>query len=634
MTQFINVAIGAVMAGAILALVALGMTLIYRLTRTVSLAQGAIAVVGALSFNSLLAILPFFAAFAGALLVGALCGFLLERLAIAPAIRRLPPGSLLILSLGALIVLEGISKVIWGSRPYSLPNFPPDQVWTLPGGARLPSQAIWIIVILALVSIAAFLFLSKTKTGIAVRAAAENPETATMMSVNVSRLRTIAFTAAGALSALAGIVAGPLFSWAYSSGTGLTNSGFIAIVLGGLGSMAGGVVGGMVVGIIQQVAAAYFPQISSNIVVLLVLLLVLLVRPQGLLGGPKRRSDVANSSPLVGRVGVQLTRPAFFAIALLVVAAIGTAPLWVNSTALSALIIAGVLAVAVLGLDVVVGFSGQVSLGHAGFMALGAYSTALLTVKAGWDLWPAIGVGIVVAAVAALLVALATVRLSGLYLALATLAFGLLIDSLAVSMTTITGGASGIAGIPPLSLFGTTLNSQAFYYFVWIIAGCVMLLLWNLTKSDFGRTLQGIKADQDAARGIGVAVTRYKVYAFVIGAVLAGLAGGLYVSYLQYLSPDIMGVHLSFALITMLIVGGEGTLIGGVVGVVLLTLLPTQLQVIATYSELFEGALLMIILILLPEGLWGGISEFAHRLTRRRPRTGAVPEVDAKEGAR
>jgi branched-chain amino acid transport system permease protein len=116
-------------------------------------------------------------------------------------------------------------------------------------------------------------------------------------------------------------------------------------------------------------------------------------------------------------------------------------------------------------------------------------------------------------------------------------------------------------------------------------------------------------------------VTRYKVYAFVIGAVLAGLAGGLYASYLQYLSPDVMGIHLSFALVTMLIVGGEATLIGGLVGAALITLLPTQIQALSTYSSLFEGLLLIVILLFLPEGLWGGFVEgLRAAVTRLTPR--------------
>jgi branched-chain amino acid transport system permease protein len=213
----------------------------------------------------------------------------------------------------------------------------------------------------------------------------------------------------------------------------------------------------------------------------------------------------------------------------------------------------------------------------------------------------------VVAAVAALLLALVTVRLSGLYLAMGTLAFGLLIDSLAIGLVSVTGGSAGIAGIPPVTLFGLTLDTgESFYYFVWGLVGVLVFLLWNVANSDFGRTLRSVKADQAAARSIGVRVTRYKVYAFVIGAVLAGLAGGLYASYLQYLSPDVMGIHLSFALVTMLIVGGEATLVGGLVGAALITLLPTQIQALSTYSGLFEGLLLIVILLFLPEGLWGG----------------------------
>ncbi|MCW2684854.1 MAG: branched-chain amino acid transport system / permease component family protein [Blastococcus sp.] len=621
MTQFVNVAIGGLMAGAILALVALGLTLVFRLTRIVNLAQGAIVVVGALVFNSLWKVVPLVVALLGAVLVGAICGLLLERLAIRPAVGKLSEGSLFIVTAGALAAIQGISLLIWGSQPYSLPSFSPTRSWVI-GDIRIPTQALWIFLALAVTVGATWIFFTRTTVGIAVRATAEKPDTAAVMGINVSLFRAAAFAVASAVSALAGAVAGPVYSLAFDSGGALTNSGFIAVVLGGLGSVVGGIVGGLAVGLVQQFAAGYVPDISSNTVVLVVLLAVMVLRPQGLLGVRQGRADTVANPPLVTRAAGRLGPRTALITGIALVALVLVLPLGVDSSVLSALVITGVLAIAVLGLDVVMGFAGQISLGHAAFMALGAYTTAVLTTRVGWSLWPAIGAGMVVAALAALLLAMVTVRLSGLYLAMGTLAFGLLIDSLAIGLVSVTGGSAGIAGIPPVTLFGLTLDTgERFYYFVWGLVGVLVFLLWNVANSDFGRTLRSVKADQAAARSIGVRVTRYKVYAFVIGAVLAGLAGGLYASYLQYLSPDVMGIHLSFALVTMLIVGGEATLIGGLVGAALITLLPTQIQALSTYSSLFEGLLLIVILLFLPEGLWGGFVEgLRAAVTRLTPR--------------
>jgi branched-chain amino acid transport system permease protein len=498
---------------------------------------------------------------------------------------------------------------------------------------RIPTQALWIFLALAVTVGATWVFFTRTTVGIAVRATAEKPDTAAVMGINVSFFRAAAFAVASAVSALAGAVAGPVYSLAFDSGGALTNSGFIAVVLGGLGSVVGGIVGGLAVGIVQQFAAGYIPDISSNTVVLLVLLAVMVLRPQGLLGARQGRADTVANPPLVTRAAGRLGPRTALVTGIALCALVLLLPFGVDSAVLSALVITGVLAIAVLGLDVVFGFAGQISLGHAAFMALGAYTTAVLTTRAEWSLWPAIGAGMVVAAVAALLLALVTVRLSGLYLAMGTLAFGLLIDSLAIGMVDLTGGSAGIAGIPPVTLFGLTLDTgQSFYYFVWGLVGVLVFLLWNISRSDFGRTLRSVKADQAAARSIGVRVTRYKVYAFVIGAVLAGLAGGLYASYLQYLSPDVMGIHLSFALITMLIVGGEATLVGGLVGAALITLLPTQIQAISTYSSLFEGLLLIVILLFLPEGLWGGFVEGLRAVVARLSPRARRREVLALQG--
>jgi branched-chain amino acid transport system permease protein len=617
MTHFVNVAIGGLMAGAILAFVALGLTLVFRLTRIVNLAQGAIVVVGALVFNSLWQVVPLVVALVGAVLFGGLSGLVLERLAIRPAVGKLSEGSLFIVTAGALAAVQGISLLIWGSQPYSLASFSSTRSWVI-GDIRIPTQALWILLALAVTVTATWVFFTRTTVGVAVRATAEKPDTAAVMGINVSFFRAAAFAVASAVSALAGAVAGPVYSLAFDSGGALTNSGFIAVVLGGLGSIVGGIVGGLAVGIVQQFAAAYIPDISSNTVVLVVLLVVMVLRPQGLLGARQGRADTVANPPLVTRAAGRLGARTALVTGVALCALVLLLPFGVDSSVLSALVITGVLAIAVLGLDVVMGFAGQISLGHAAFMALGAYTTAVLTSKAGWSLWPAILAGIVIAAVAALLLALATVRLSGLYLAMGTLAFGLLIDSLAIGLVDLTGGSAGIAGIPPVTLFGFTLDTgQSFYYFVWAVVGLLVFLLWNIANSDFGRTLRSVKADQAAARSLGVRVNRYKVYAFVIGAVLAGLAGGLYASYLQYLSPDIMGIHLSFALVTMLIVGGEATLVGGLVGAALITLLPTQVQALSTYSSLFEGLLLIVILLFLPEGLWGGFVEGVRSLVAR-----------------
>jgi branched-chain amino acid transport system permease protein len=210
-------------------------------------------------------------------------------------------------------------------------------------------------------------------------------------------------------------------------------------------------------------------------------------------------------------------------------------------------------------------------------------------------------------------------------MALATLAFGLLIDSLTTGMTGVTGGPSGFSGIPHLAIGSWSLDTPlANYYFIWGLAIVAVILLRNALRSDFGRALRAIRSDPIAARALGINVPRYKLYAFLISAGFASVAGSLYAFFFQFLSPEMVGMDQSFALITMLVVGGEGTLAGVVSGVFLLTMLPIAFQALATYKTLASGALLVIALMFLPSGISGAIVRVLRRITPWQKKSGTA----------
>jgi branched-chain amino acid transport system permease protein len=296
------------------------------------------------------------------------------------------------------------------------------------------------------------------------------------------------------------------------------------------------------------------------------------------------------------------------------------APLLLNAFGggglLSSLVIAGIFFIALIGLDVVLGYGGQVSLGHAAFMAMGGYGAAISTVKFG--LPPLVGVllGLVLSLFFATVLSLVTVRLRGHYMALATLSFGLLVDTLTVGLSDWTGGPSGMTGIPNFSLGGYTFAGPvANYYLVWFVVIVSIIILMNCMRSDFGRVLRSIKTDQTAALALGIDVPRYKLYAFLIGAAMASIAGSLLAFDFQFLSPDMVSTQQSFLIITMLVIGGEGTLVGPVIGVVLLTLLPTAFQFLANYKTLASGILLVTAMLYFPSGLYGGLTSLIRRFS-------------------
>jgi ABC-type branched-subunit amino acid transport system ATPase component/ABC-type branched-subunit amino acid transport system permease subunit len=291
--------------------------------------------------------------------------------------------------------------------------------------------------------------------------------------------------------------------------------------------------------------------------------------------------------------------------------------------------ITGIFCLTIIGLDLLSGIAGQVSLGQAGFMAIGGYMTAILTTHYQVPTLLALLAGCGGSVLAAVVLGLVCGRLRGMYLAITTLAFGILIEGLANGLS-ITGGPSGIGGIPPLTVGSFQFDTDnSFFYLIWIVVGVALVLSFNLVRSNRGRILRAMHGDQVGARSLGLHVTRAKVVVFAISACMASIAGSLYADYFRYLSPDQVGSAESLQLITMLVIGGMGTLFGPLIGVALLTYLPIAFQPLANYSTLVTGLLLVAFLRYLPAGLWGGALEIVTRGLARWSRRGpsATPAV-------
>jgi len=267
-------------------------------------------------------------------------------------------------------------------------------------------------------------------------------------------------------------------------------------------------------------------------------------------------------------------------------------------------------------------------LGHAGFMAVGGYTAAVLATTYRWPPILGIGAGIVLALLCAYSLSFVTIRLRGHFLALATLAFGLMIDSLTVGLTDVTGGPSGLVGIPSFSLGSYAFGSSVrMYYLVAFLVILLVAMLHGGMRSSFGRALKAVRTDETAAAALGVNVPRYKLAALCVAAALAALSGGLYAFYFHFLSPEMVGAPRSFEMIAMLVAGGEGTLVGPLLGVALLTLLPTMFQPFALYKTFAEGLLLVLCFLWLPEGMFGSVAVWLVRILKRKlgAAVGAAP---------
>ena len=625
MLEAVQILIGGLLQGCIFGLLAIGFALVYRVASAVNLAQGAFCIVAALLTSTIEQSfgLPVMLAGLFAVLGTAVLAAILGATVFIPGLSRLPTSGLFILTAGLLTFLEGGSLVIWGSQSYTLPAFSGERPVPFLG-ILLPSQGLWLVGVTILITATLGWVLTRTRLGRAFRACAENPLAASLMGIGVGRMQWLSFVLAAVIGAIGGIVIGPITSFEFDTGRMYTIFGFIAAVIGGITSPLGAVLGGICLGIATQFAAAYVSSLFSNALALALLLAILLWRPSGLFtSGPTRRQDF-REEPRVHRAVVRLGGASGWVLGLAGAALFLVVLPWSlqSSGLMSSVIITLILFLSVVGLDVLMGFAGQVSLGQAGFMAIGGYTASVLAVS--YAIPPLLGTlaGMVLSVLCAAVLAVGTMRLRGIYLAIATLAFSLLVDSLTVGLDELTGGPSGLVGIPSFAVGRLSFDTPLSNYF--LIVGILAVVLAALTgglRGGFGRALQAIRADPLAAAALGIRVQRYKIAAFCISAGLGSLSGSLYAFYFHFLSPEMVGTPLSLQMLAMLVVGGEGTLFGPLFGVAMLTVLPTVIQPLAQFKTMGSGLLLIVFSLYLPSGIFGVLVAWLTRLrwpSRRR----------------
>ncbi len=257
----------------------------------------------------------------------------------------------------------------------------------------------------------------------------------------------------------------------------------------------------------------------------------------------------------------------------------------------------------VIGLNLLIGYTGQISLGHAGFFGMGAYASAILTTRFGWPPLAALAAGAAATALLAFAVSRPILKLKGHYLAMATLGLGIILAIVIVNETAWTGGPDGMA-VGAFELFGFELVGERMWY--WVLALMLLAVTWfalNLIDSPAGRALQAIHGSEIAARVVGVDATAFKVRVFVLSAALASVLGSVTAHYVGFLTPGVAGFFHSIELVTMVVVGGMASVFGAILGAVILTMLPQLLAAFEGWETVVFGAILMLTMIFLPKGL-------------------------------
>jgi branched-chain amino acid transport system permease protein len=605
MEFFLDQLLNGLVYGILLFLTAAGLSLIFGLMNVVSLAHGSFFMLGGyIGFTVFRLTHSFWLAFLLAPVPVAAAGIAMEMVFLRPLYRR---GHLeqVLLTFGFTFIFLDLVQTIWGRDVLALPQPAAlDGVIAL-GTGVFSTYRLFLIAVGFVTALLLWLFLERSRLGARVRAGVDDPAMAGGLGVNIPALFTTIFGAGVALAALGGVAAGPIFGMYPGEDAEILIPAFIVIVVGGMGSLRGAFVGSLLIGEADTFGKAYVPQIALFLIYL-VMAVVLLVRPQGLFG----IKHAPAASPVGAAPEAPLQSRRAFVAALIVLAALVVYPLFVADYQRQLVAELFIFAIFAMSLDLLLGYTGLMSLGHAGFFGIGAYVVIVLGTLFGLNAWIGVVLGIFVAGLAALAIGYFCVRTAGISFLMLTLAFSQLIYSVALKWRDVTGGSDGI-GIPEKpGFFGFNLENALPMYFMALIFFVLCFLgLRRLVSSPLGRVFIGIRENEARMQAIGYATRRYKLASFAIGGAVAGFAGGLYAIFNGFISADAVYWSASGDVLIMVMLGGAGTLLGPVFGAAAFLLMK---NLISTYSEhwlAIIGVIFVACVMFFPGGIWGTLRQ-------------------------
>ena len=608
-SSWLDYTINGLIIGNVYALLAVGLALIFGVSNLINFAHGSVYTVGAFigwaAIDKLHTPLPVTIALVVA--GSALLGMAIERIGLRP-LANSPRIAPLLATIGISFVLDQLVQLLAGPDPRALPNSLP--TWRLQIGSGTVGALDLLIAGIGLASAAVlFGFLRYTRLGWAVRATAQDRDAAQQMGVSIHAVNQAVFAIASALGGLSGLLVGMYYNnISPAMSFQATLKGVVAVVIGGVGNVPGAIAGSLLLGLTESWGVALFGTPYRNLFAFLLLIAVLVWKPNGLFG--KKRS--LPPEPLTGTF-IAPARPVVLPKWLLPAAVVLLAALpllaqgWSQAPyLLTTLTNAWLYALLALSLTLVAGTVGQVSLGHAGLLAIGGYASALIAI----DLHLPVGLSVVLAgfvtAVVGTLLVYPAFRLRGHYVSIATLGIGEIVGLVILNWESLTRGPIGISGIPPLTLAGHPLDAGPGFYWVALAAVVALALLQQrLLGSHLGRSFRAVRDDDVAARAYGLSPDRYKALAFGFGGFAAGVGGALTAHLYSYINHETFNSQISILAITIVILGGMGNVAGAVLGAVALIGLPELFRVTADYRMLIYGIALLLLVRFRPQGLLG-----------------------------
>ncbi|WP_237477553.1 ABC transporter permease [Lichenibacterium dinghuense] len=594
-------------------LVASGLSIVFGVTRVVNFAHGAFAMLGAYAAYTLAerfeGPLGFWGSIVAASLATAAVGAAVE-VVLLRRLYRAPELFQLLATFGLTLVFEDLVVILWGPDDLLGPRAP-----GLGGAVRILGQPVpsYDLLLVALGPLALgllWLLFHRTRFGVLVRAATEDRDTLAALGVDARWLFTAVFALGALMAGFAGAVQIPREAVDHGLDLRLVVDAFAVVVIGGLGSVGGAFLASVLVAELDSFGILLLPGLSL-VLVFAVMAAVLTLRPHGLLGRPQPPARAAVAPGL--RPWAPFGPPARAAVAL-VVAVLACLPLWGGDYLLTVGAQVLVFAVFAASLQFLLSAGGLVSFGHAASFGLGAYGAALAARHLGLPMLPALGCGVALAAAGAALAGWFCVRLSGVYLAMLTLAFAQIAWSVAFTWTAVTGGDNGLLGLRP---DGWAASPGAFYLLCLAGAVAAVALTRGLVFSPFGFGLRALRDAAPRAEALGLARAPMQWAAFVLAGGLAGLAGGLFAFLKGSVFPDALGIATSVDGLAMVLIGGVGTVSGGVAGAAVYEALSVWLVSVTDHSKLALGLAIVALVLLCPAGLGGLTARLA------RPSAGA-----------
>lgn len=625
-----DILLAGLIGGSTYALIAVGVSLVFGVSNIVNFAHGSVFAVGAMLswWLSGPLQLEFWLVAPAVILITALLGWAVYLIAVRP-LRRAPGIAVLLATFAIGVILDNLSLRLFGAETKRLESaFPRDNFEIF--GFRFGTLSLVIVGVSLICVLALVLLLGKTRTGRAIRATSQDAEAAQQMGIPVERIQALSFVIASVLGGIAGLLVG-MYTSNVSPGMGFLAGlqGFAAATIGGLGSIPGAILGGLLLGIAEAFGVSIWGDSVRQLITFGSLLLVLWVRPGGLLG----RVPTISSEPMTGTFfGAGKPLRLSPTVAVIGTVLIALVPLIASDYFLRAGSLIWIYALFALSVTLAGGFAGQIVLGQAGGLAIGAYTSAILVTRYEWSFWPSLLAAGLVAGVLQVLLTAPTWRLRGHYVSMATLAAGAFVSALALNLPQLTEGSRGISAIPRPTLFGLNLGGASAMYWltlaVLLIALCVVAKLGN---SRLGRIWAAVREDEIAAASAGLHAASYKSLAFGIGSVLAGIAGALYAAQVTFIEPKQFGVALSVLAVTIAILGGLRAPIGVIFGAAVLVGVPELFRPLADWRLLIYGVLLLALILLRPQGIWARF-ELPARWRRNSRTASSAPQQQLAEG--